>query len=98
VIVQRNPWTMAHELYNTEWIEEIGAGIVVESFSREIETAVRTLLDPANYARCRERAAAIRNVAVYEIPDMLGGILRESQPGRACDSAAQFLPESVRSA
>jgi 1,2-diacylglycerol 3-beta-galactosyltransferase len=98
VIVQRNPWTMAHELYNTAWIEEIGVGIVIESFSREIEAAVRTLLNPANYARYRERAAAIRNLAVYEIPEMLSGILRESQPGRACDSAAQFLPESARSA
>ena len=96
VIVQRNPWTMAHELYNTKWIEEMGAGIVIESFSKEIETAVRTLLDPANYARYRERAAAIRNVAVYEIPDMLSVVLRESQPGPAFDSAAQFLPESVR--
>jgi hypothetical protein len=26
VIVQRNAWTMAHELYNTRWVEELGAG------------------------------------------------------------------------
>src|SRR4051794_6060186 len=35
VIVQRNPWTMAHELYNTEWIEELGAGLVIENFARK---------------------------------------------------------------
>jgi hypothetical protein len=50
-------------------------GIVVKDFSREIEAAVRTLLAPGNYAKYRERAAATRNVAVYEIPEMLNGIL-----------------------
>ena len=53
VIVQRNAWTMVHELYNTEWIEELGAGLVVENFSRDIAAAVRTLLAPENYARHR---------------------------------------------
>jgi hypothetical protein len=75
VIVQRNAWTMAHELYNTEWIEELGAGIVIENFTREIGTAVKTLLAPGNYAGYRDRAAATRNLAVYEIPEMLSGIL-----------------------
>src|SRR5262249_23086780 len=36
VIVQRNAWTMVHELYNTEWVEEIGAGIVIRDFVRDI--------------------------------------------------------------
>jgi 1,2-diacylglycerol 3-beta-galactosyltransferase len=29
VLVQRNARTMVHELYNTEWIEELGAGMTV---------------------------------------------------------------------
>jgi Glycosyltransferase family 28 C-terminal domain len=99
VIVQRNAWTMAHERHNTEWIEELGAGIVIESFSRDIASAVSTLLAPGNYAKYRERAAATRNLAVYEIPDMLAGILREAagpRPGPVSDSAARSLPGNAR--
>jgi hypothetical protein len=79
VIVARNAWTMVHELYNTEWIEEIGAGIVVGSFSRQIGAAVKKLLAPENYARYRESAAATRNMAVYEIPDLLSNILEQGE-------------------
>jgi 1,2-diacylglycerol 3-beta-galactosyltransferase len=103
VIVERNAWTMAHELYNTEWIEELGAGIVVEDFNREIRQAVHMLLAPENYARHRARAAATRNSAVYEIPDMLDAILAEGgfsepRPGPLCDSAGQSVPDSAHSA
>ncbi|MBZ5724452.1 MAG: galactosyldiacylglycerol synthase [Acidobacteriia bacterium] len=78
VIVQRNSWTMVQELYNTEWIEQLGAGIVIGDFSRDIAGAIRTLLAPANYAKYRERAAATQNVAVFEIPAMLRQILAEA--------------------
>ena len=101
VIVQRNKWTMAHELYNTEWIEELGAGIVIENFSRDIAAAVNSLLAPETYARHRERAAATHNTAVYEIPEMLNRILSEvsqSRPDPAFDSAGQFRPDSAHSA
>jgi 1,2-diacylglycerol 3-beta-galactosyltransferase len=98
VIVQRNAWTMAHELYNTEWIEEIGAGLVIDSFAKEIEAAVKKLLAPANYARYRASAAATSNRAVYEIPDMLDLILSERRRDRGYASCAQSLPESARSA
>ena len=100
VIVQRNAWTMAHEVYNTEWIREVGAGIVIGNFSRDIVTAVRTLLAPENYAKYRERAAATRNFAVYEIPEMLSAILGEvsgPMPGLVCDSVAQSFQGSERS-
>jgi 1,2-diacylglycerol 3-beta-galactosyltransferase len=75
VIVERNAWTMAHERYNAEWIEEQGVGVVVRNFSAEICDAVRRLLAPDNYARFRQRAAAFRTSAVYEIPDLLEHIL-----------------------
>ena len=32
VVVVRNPWTMPQERYNTDWVREHGAGIVLESF------------------------------------------------------------------
>jgi hypothetical protein len=44
VIVQRNAWTLAHERYNAQWIEEQGVGIVVRDFEREIAGAVGALL------------------------------------------------------
>jgi len=79
VIVQRNAFTMAHELYNTHWIEELGAGIVVEDFARGIRPAVRRLLSSENRERFRERAAATQNRAVFEIPEMLERILAEGR-------------------
>ena len=90
VIVQRNAWTMVHERYNTEWIEELGAGIVIDNFSRDLAAAVGTLLAPENYAKYRERAGATRNAALYEIPEMLSGILGQldgSHPNRVCARA-----------
>src|SRR5204863_9722805 len=80
VIVQRNAWTMAHERYNADWVEEQGVGLVVRSFSAEIAGAVRTLLLPENYDRFRRRATAMRNMAVYEIPELLEGILSTASP------------------
>jgi len=75
VIVQQNAWTMAHERYNARWIEEQGVGIAVKSFSGEIREAVGRLLAPENYERFRSRTAAMQNRAVFEIPEMLQGIL-----------------------
>jgi UDP-N-acetylglucosamine:LPS N-acetylglucosamine transferase len=75
VIVERNAWTLPQERYNTEWVEERGVGIVIKSFAN-IGAAVRDLLIPERYARCRQAAAAIRNSAVFEIPDILEEILQ----------------------
>jgi 1,2-diacylglycerol 3-beta-galactosyltransferase len=100
VIVQRNAWTMAHERYNTEWIQELGVGMVIANFSRDVAWAVRHLLDRERYAKFRERAAAAHNVAVYEIPDMLSAILAQasrSRPAAVFGSGGQFRPDSVRS-
>jgi 1,2-diacylglycerol 3-beta-galactosyltransferase len=96
VIVQKNAWTMAHERYNCDWVEEQGAGIVVESFSRQLPAAIDTLLAPANYERYRRCAAAARNEAVYEIPGMLAGILNGVLPAPVYDCSAQSRPDSAR--
>jgi len=101
VIVQRNAWTMVHERYNADWIEEQGVGLVVRKFSTEIANAVDTLLTPENYARFRQRAAGIQNQAVFEIPELLESILSESTRSRRdpeSGSAARFRPDTARSA
>jgi 1,2-diacylglycerol 3-beta-galactosyltransferase len=91
VIVQQNAWTMAHERYNAEWVQEQGVGIAVKSFDREIRGAVERLLAPHNYERFRERAAGMRNRAVYEIPELLDGILRAQ--GCAASSGTRLACE-----
>ena len=80
VIVQRSGRTLAHERYNADWVEAIGAGIIVESFPRQLRGAIDRMLDPPNYERFRRSAAATRNRAVFEIPDMLDRILQEVEP------------------
>jgi 1,2-diacylglycerol 3-beta-galactosyltransferase len=82
VIVERNSWTMAHERSNAAWVEEQGVGLVVRNFSTGIGAAVRTLLAPENYGRFRQRASEMRNSAVFEIPDLLAGILSTTPAGR----------------
>src|SRR5208283_1802189 len=93
VIVERNAWTLAHERYNTDWIEEQGAGMVVRSFSK-IADAVRELLAPERYRRFQERISGMRNRAVYEIPAVLEEILLRS----GSPSAFPAAPAQARAA
>jgi 1,2-diacylglycerol 3-beta-galactosyltransferase len=74
VIVERNPWTLAHERYNADWIVEQQVGMVVSNFS-QLGEAVAELLSPAHYERYRANAAALKNSAVYEIPELLAQVL-----------------------
>jgi len=79
IIVERNAWTLPQERYNTEWIREKQVGLVVKSF-RDIDAELKELLEPVNYARFRANAAAIKNRAVFEIPEILDSIMqRESR-------------------
>jgi len=75
VVVECNAWTLPQERYNTEWIRENQTGIVLRSF-RDIDAGLRELLETANFERFRANAAAIRNRAVFEIPDILDSLLR----------------------
>lgn len=82
VIVECNAWTLPQERYNTEWIKEKDVGVVLKSF-REIDGAVGDLLEPGNFARYRANAAAIKNQAVFEIPEILAALLlKETRPAR----------------
>jgi hypothetical protein len=76
VMLERNAWTLPQERYNAEWVHEKQVGVVLKSF-RDIDAGLRELLDPANFARFRANAAAIKNRAVFEIPDILDSLLRQ---------------------
>lgn len=75
VIVERNAWTLPQERYNTEWVREKGAGIVLASFA-EVAAGVARLLEPQKFAQFRASAHDIQNRAVFEIPDFLDAILK----------------------
>ncbi len=72
VIVERNHWTLAQERYNTDWVREHGAGLVLRNF-RGIHEAVQELL--AGLDNYRANVASIQNRAVFEIPDMLARLI-----------------------
>ena len=75
VIVVRNAWTMPQERYNAEWVQEHDTGVVLDSFKdiREGVAEVTGRLDDF-----RAGVAGIQNRALFEIPGILGRILRLS--------------------
>jgi UDP-N-acetylglucosamine:LPS N-acetylglucosamine transferase len=72
VIVVRNAWTMPQERYNTEWVEENGAGVVLDSF-KAIRSGVTQVTEHID--QYRASVGRIHNRAVFEIPDILERIL-----------------------
>jgi UDP-N-acetylglucosamine:LPS N-acetylglucosamine transferase len=72
VVVVRNTWTMPQERYNTDWVLENGAGIVLESF-RWVDEGVRSII--ARLDEFKANLARIENRAVFEIPQILERIL-----------------------
>ena len=72
VVVVRNPWTMPQERYNTDWVREHDAGIVLESFKSVREGAMEIIHRLDEF---RASIAHVRNRAVFEIPDILERIM-----------------------
>jgi 1,2-diacylglycerol 3-beta-galactosyltransferase len=72
VIVVRNAWTMPQERYNTEWVEENAAGVVLDSF-KAIRSGVVQVTEHIDLYRASVRR--IKNRAVFEIPEILERIL-----------------------
>ena len=76
VIVVRNAWTMPQERYNTDWVRENDAGIVLESF-RSIRRGVDEVA--GRLEDFRTKVARIHNRAIFEIPDILERIQNGSR-------------------
>ena len=72
VVVVRNAWTMPQERYNTDWVLENGAGIVLESF-RLVDEGVHSIIGRLD--EFKANLARIENRAVFEIPEILERIL-----------------------
>jgi UDP-N-acetylglucosamine:LPS N-acetylglucosamine transferase len=73
VIVESNAWTLPQERYNAEWVRERGVGIVLPDF-RGIRDAAAEML--ASLGRYRSIVAKIENRALFEIPEILDGLLK----------------------
>ena len=74
VIVERNAFTLPQERYNADYVREQGVGLVLDNF-KDIAKALDELLEPANFARFRAKAAATQNRAIFEIPEHLEKLL-----------------------
>ncbi|HEY1227531.1 MAG TPA: glycosyltransferase, partial [Ramlibacter sp.] len=75
VIVVRNRYTLPQERYNTQWVREHGVGIVCSSFAK-VDEAVAELLE--HLPQFRAATQQVRNRAVFEVPEILQGILQDS--------------------
>jgi UDP-N-acetylglucosamine:LPS N-acetylglucosamine transferase len=85
VIVERNAWTLPQERYNADWVLENEVGLVLPSF-RTIDKAVALLIEPETLARYRRNAAAMKNQAVFEIPNFLKKVVEQ---GASTDQSAR---------
>ena len=94
VLIECNSWTLPQERYNAEWVAEKRVGIVLHSF-QEVVSGVQRILEPANLAEFRKNVAALENRAIFEIPEILDKLLRESADALASSPAAGTL-QTVR--
>jgi glycosyl transferase family 28 len=74
VLIECNAWTLPQERYNAVWVTEKRVGMVLKSF-REVVEGVRQMLEPARLAEFRKNVAALNNRAIFEIPEILAGLL-----------------------
>ena len=73
VITFKNAWTLPQERYNAEWVEAQGIGLVLRS-ARSLRAGADELL--ARLPEFAARVERIHNRAVFEVADILAGLLR----------------------
>jgi hypothetical protein len=72
VVTVRNVGTMPQERYNTQWLDDNGLGVVLNSF-RDVGTAVPALC--AQLASFQAQVRRQHNRAVFEVPEVLARLL-----------------------
>jgi 1,2-diacylglycerol 3-beta-galactosyltransferase len=80
VLIECNAWTLPQERYNAEWVTQHRVGVVLKSF-REVVAGVKQMLEPAVLAEFRRNVARLENRAIFEIPEILAGLLEEKNAG-----------------
>jgi len=92
VIVVNNAWTMPQERYNAHWVRANHLGVVHRSF-RTIDQAVAQLLSQLDVYRANVRK--VENRALFEVPQILAGLLLEADQVRQCEWKQE--PEGAQS-
>ena len=91
VLTVRNAWTMPQERYNTDWVEEVGVGTVGRSLRQIRPQALQMVERLGDFKAAVQRQC---NRAVFEVPDILAGILqaaaREQRPAPLADQPARL--------
>jgi Glycosyltransferase family 28 C-terminal domain len=95
VLIECNSWTLPQERYNAEWVTEKRVGIVLRSF-REVVRGVQRMLDRATLAEFRKNVGELENRAIFEIPEILDKLLRESAGVKASDSSGAVLQTAAQ--
>ena len=90
VLIECNSWTLPQERYNAQWVAETRVGIVLHSF-REVVSGVQRILDPSTLAEFRKNVAALDNRAIFEIPEILDKLLRDSASQQASQTTSATL-------
>jgi 1,2-diacylglycerol 3-beta-galactosyltransferase len=90
VLIECNSWTLPQERYNAEWVAEKRVGIVLRNF-REVVSGVQRMLDPVSLAEFRKNVAAMENRAIFEIPEILDQLLRESAAAQPSQTGVDAL-------
>ena len=94
VIVTRNAWTMPQERWNTDWVQAHGLGVVMRRFG-QVGQAVRELV--AALPRYRSNVAQMHNRAVFEVPQILQGIVQGNMQGNSpATPQAQAVAAALR--
>ena len=82
VLIECNAWTLPQERYNAEWVREKEVGIVLDNFCSVAE-GVKKIVEAATLARLKNNVKALNNHALFEIPEILAGLMLE--PGQQKD-------------
>jgi 1,2-diacylglycerol 3-beta-galactosyltransferase len=94
VLIECNSWTLPQERFNAEWVAAKRVGIVLHSFG-EVLSGVQRMLEPATLAELRKNVDALENRAIFEIPEILDKLLRESADAQGSRMGAENL-QTVR--
>ena len=85
VIVECNSWTLPQERFNAEWVKEKKVGVVLKSFD-EVVRGVQEMLEPEKLAEFKKNVATQNNRAIFEIMEILEGVLNSEHSPTDSDS------------
>jgi Monogalactosyldiacylglycerol (MGDG) synthase len=78
VILTRNRKTMPQERFNTDWVQELGVGVVIKGYG-ELSSAVSRL--QAQRGDFQQRVGLLNNSAVREVTALMAELLDRAQSG-----------------